>query len=242
MTCTSCEWFNRPADVRRDVCIACSTGEYKRHRWDCNELSNKGQRIESLDNHNPEYSDDRDIVMEIRGDYIRSRKGGGRETSESCVERFVRKHGITTAQFAARAYDAVMRFLYELAALTDIQVRLLVSTIREESKSDFGRRVGLTPSGVNRVFNQLLRNSPTIRAWLFLSNGSLAGTRGRKPEGGGRSAIGTDGPAGRTGKATATTKRTGDRDRSLFQAIGRKADAQPPAQGNPAQADFLSML
>ncbi len=182
MNCASCAWRDAPKSVRAKRCAACSIGfsGNRKVAASTNELSNKGQTIESYDNHNAEMADDRDIVSEIREDYLEARKSKSADGTPHPVFAAADRCGMSVDDFARDAYDFVKRFVYELSELTDIQALLFLSTVRGERQSDFSRSHGLSSTAVNALFKQVLGRSEVFRRFVLLTRGTLEGTRGRK--------------------------------------------------------------
>lgn len=176
MTCTSCKWASAPADERRDRCIACSQHEYEAHRWNTNELSNKGQCVESFDNHSAAMVDDRDVCSEVRPEYLLARARSIPGT-EHPADGITRRTGVKVDE---TAYDYFKTFLCELTSMTEFRACLFLSIVKGEEKVAFASRHGRTPSFVNREYQAMLLESPTLANFILLTNGTLEGTRGRK--------------------------------------------------------------
>ena len=182
MNCASCPWRDSPKSVRVKRCAACSIGfsANRKVSGSTNELSNKGQTIESYDNHNAEMADDRDIVSEIRADYIEARRSKSADGTPHPVFNVADRCGMTVDEFARDAYDFMKRFVYEMAELTDVQALLFLSTVRGERQCDFAKSHGLSSTAVNAIFKQVVGRSEVFRRFVLLTRGTLEGTRGRK--------------------------------------------------------------
>lgn len=181
MNCVGCEWSNTPKVIRVRHCAACSLKFSANPKVisSTNELSNKGQIIESYDNHS-DMKDDRDIVHKIDHSYIASRDSKSKDGAPHPVYEAARVSGMTTEEVARNAYDLMLRFIYELTGMSDIHALLFLSTIRGEKQSEFARAHNLSVSSVNMMYKRVLGNSDVFQRFILLTKGTLNGTRGRK--------------------------------------------------------------
>lgn len=182
MNCVSCEWSKTPKAIREKHCAACSLKFASNPKVVAatNELSNKGRIIESYDNHNADMKDDRDVVLKIAPEYAATVTSKSNEGAAHPVIDAARASGLTIEQVAQRSYDFMLRFIYDLTAMSDIHALLFLSTIRGEKQSDFARAHSLSVSSVNLMYKRVLGNSEVFQRFILLTKGTLNGTRGRK--------------------------------------------------------------
>ena len=168
MQCHNCSWLEKPAEVRRDHCIACSTDQYKRNRFNTNELSNKGKTFISFDNHNAEMTDDRDVCAGVSKAYLRSRTNSAAGTPHP--SKAISKHiGINIPE---QAYEFVKRFLFEMYSLTEMQELLIRALILGVSSTDFAAAHGIKPAAVRQNLKIIAAKSPIVAAYIKFTTGS----------------------------------------------------------------------
>ena len=180
MQCHNCKWRDKPAEVRREHCIACSQDHYQRHRFNSNELSNAGQTFISYDNHNSEMQDDRDVASQTSKEYLLTR----RSLSDPRVPHPVKaiSKDLDT-EIPEIAYEFIKKFLYEIYSLTEIQELLLSAIIQGKPFCEFARNHGMTEAAVTKNVKIIIQRSPIVMNYVRNATGGKMriSNRGRKP-------------------------------------------------------------
>lgn len=168
--CLECEWYKRPASVRREVCFACSKKFTSKSsvRNGINELSNGGQTIISYDNHNPEM-DDRDVVSQTDKDYLHSLSSHAPVIGQSLSPE--------------EMVEMIKKFLCDMSMLPDMHILLFMSRLRGEKQTTFAKNHRIPDAAANTIYNQLLNRSEVFRSFMTMMLGpGLKDSRGRKPK------------------------------------------------------------
>ena len=192
MNCLTCRWRDMPAVVRRDKCIACSTREYSQHRFNTNELSNKGHTFVPYE---------RDAFKGEGGNRI------DKDYQRVFMQQAARRdphpaEGLTIPEYAADgnhavvAYELVKRFIYDLGQLTDRQIVLFVRTAQGMKPGVFAETHRMKPSAVSQDLRTIRETSAIFRQMTGAAatasrgdDGEGAKKRGRSSSGPKRSAI-----------------------------------------------------
>lgn len=167
MNCESCDNSSLPESVRRVACIGCSL-KFQTNPMvigASNELSNKGQTIESYDNHAPGMTDDRDTVQIISSEYKDSLK----PSLEHPLDALARVTSKDTETVAKRIYDRMKGFLRDLADLPDLHALVALSMLRGEKQRDFARNHNISDSAVHNIIVKLMAKHPTITDFMKMS-------------------------------------------------------------------------
>lgn len=180
MGCHNCEWLSKPAEVRRDHCIACSTKAYKKHRYNTNELSNKGQTIVSYDNHNSDMVDDRDVASSVAKDYLIQQKSLSTPDIPHPCKQLSKDLGMEVPEVA---YEFVKKFIFELYELSEIQELLLRAIIKGIKMTEFAKSHGMTSAAVTKEVKAIINRSPIILNYVRNTTGGKdrLSRNGRKP-------------------------------------------------------------